>query len=158
MNKHQRYRIKHAGRIKAIAALWNARNQHKRKAHSTLNRAVKNGHIKRPKLCQMCSKAGRIIGHHPDYSRPLAVLWVCYSCHSKIHGVCVGVPRNAARGEDHPSSKLKAKQVLDIYRRVQSGESRRALGREFGVSEKLVRLIMRGEVWNTATLALQPEK
>jgi hypothetical protein len=27
----------------------------------------------------------RIVGHHPDYSLPLHIEWLCTPCHSAVH-------------------------------------------------------------------------
>lgn len=35
--------------------------------------------------CQHCYQRKKLIGHHYDYSNPLQVIWLCRSCHSKIH-------------------------------------------------------------------------
>jgi predicted transcriptional regulator len=35
------------------------------------------------KLCDICNKWRAIQRHHPDYSKPLDVLFVCRSCHSR---------------------------------------------------------------------------
>lgn len=50
-------------------------------ARDILNKAVKAGKIKKPKICQKCKKARRLTGHHPDYTKPLEVEWLCYECH-----------------------------------------------------------------------------
>ena len=47
--------------------------------------ALKKGRIVRPQTCSLCKNKGKIIGHHPDYSRPLYVIWVCEPCHRFIH-------------------------------------------------------------------------
>lgn len=152
MNNSKRYRLKHADRIKADAALWRARSAHKRKAHRVLARAVKNKHIIKPDACNRCCKPGQLNAHHSDYSKPLDVIWVCRSCHAWIHGgVCVGVAKNRPRGEAHPKAKLNGKQVLEIYVAVSQGESKRATARKYEVSEGLVRQICVGKIWKHLT-------
>lgn len=69
---------------------WQIRAYHrgdKRKAfaRSAVRRAVLAGKLARPDKCSNCGLTGRIHGHHPDYSKPLEVLWVCQKCHVKIH-------------------------------------------------------------------------
>ena len=50
-------------------------------ARSELNRAVQEGVLIRPSTCTRCGVRGTIQGHHPDYSRPLDVIWLCTKCH-----------------------------------------------------------------------------
>ena len=38
----------------------------------------------RQKPCRHCGES-RTERHHPDYSRPLYVLWLCRPCHLKLH-------------------------------------------------------------------------
>jgi hypothetical protein len=59
----------------------------KARARSLLSNAVCEGKIIRPSKCSLCgTDKGIIEGHHPDYSKPLDVIWVCKSCHIMVHG------------------------------------------------------------------------
>lgn len=55
------------------------------KARSELRYAVKIGLIKKLNFCQLCEKIKPLQGHHPDYAKPLEVLWLCSGCHKKVH-------------------------------------------------------------------------
>lgn len=57
----------------------------KLKARALLNHAINAGRIVRPNLCNQCRKIGRIQAHHPYYSKPLDVEWLCNPCHSLKH-------------------------------------------------------------------------
>ena len=48
--------------------------------------AIKTGRLVRPDRCSICGVAGRIAGHHEDYTTPLDVVWCCPFCHGSIHG------------------------------------------------------------------------
>ena len=55
------------------------------KARRILQHAVRDGLLIRPSVCDNCGSGGRIQAHHPDYSRPMSVIWVCSLCHGDIH-------------------------------------------------------------------------
>src|SRR6266487_4953291 len=57
----------------------------KRAARILLNNKVATGEIVRPTACIRCFAVGRVQGHHPDYSKPLEVLWLCKECHIEEH-------------------------------------------------------------------------
>jgi hypothetical protein len=59
-------------------------NPIKVKARATLNNAIKRGEIIKPKGCSRCQN-WPVEGHHPDYTKPLKVLWLCRECHSFVH-------------------------------------------------------------------------
>jgi len=61
-------------------------NPEKHKAHSLLQSAVRHGKISKSLFCQLCLSGLRIEGHHPDYSKPLEVVWLCRICHVDIEG------------------------------------------------------------------------
>ena len=58
----------------------------KNKARAAISRAVRSGKIV-PQPCAMCG-ATKTEAHHTDYSKPFDVVWVCRSCHFKIHYGC----------------------------------------------------------------------
>ena len=50
-------------------------------ARQELNCALKTGKIIKPKNCALCGKEKKLTAHHPDHSKPLDVIWLCYECH-----------------------------------------------------------------------------
>lgn len=55
-------------------------------AHRVVFRAVRSGRLVRPTACERCGESPkRIEAHHPDYDRPLDVLWLCKPCHTREH-------------------------------------------------------------------------
>lgn len=69
---------------RAAEIKYAAANQHKRKAKEAVRQAIKTGRLfKLP--CEHCGETKKIQGHHPDYSQPLLVIWLCPPCHSKEH-------------------------------------------------------------------------
>jgi len=50
--------------------------------------AVRTGLLTKPKRCERCGQEPpphRLHAHHPDYTRPLDVAWLCSLCHGKEH-------------------------------------------------------------------------
>lgn len=55
--------------------------------------AVERGEIHKPGKCSMCPREGcKIEAHHPDYTKPLEVVWLCSSCHKKVERRIVECP------------------------------------------------------------------
>jgi len=50
-----------------------------------LNDAVKCGIVIKPDTCSECPNRKKIQGHHYSYYRPLEVVWLCITCHAKLH-------------------------------------------------------------------------
>lgn len=62
---------------------WKDSNKNKRAAHVILGNAIKYKKItKLP--CLICGNLD-VEGHHPDYDRPLDVIWLCTTHHNEIH-------------------------------------------------------------------------
>ncbi len=61
-------------------------NPEKAKVHQKVAYAIKSGKLVR----QPCEKCGRKAqAHHEDYSKPLDVMWLCFTHHREQHGQTV---------------------------------------------------------------------
>lgn len=85
-------------------------------AHAYVYRALKEGRlIKQP--CKVCGSKKQIEAHHPDYSKPLKVIWLCNKHHREIHLKCAETnapkrhrtrtSRNCARGSSGRVSSVQ---------------------------------------------------
>lgn len=63
---------------------YRANNREKYIATGKANRAARAGKIKK-EACVVCGKTGAVEKHHPDYSKPLDVVWLCRVHHSHVH-------------------------------------------------------------------------
>ena len=100
----KRYRDKNKEKQKAYYRMWYEKNGRERtsdymdvivewkmnnpegvKAIRAIYRAVARGEIVKPKKCQQCGRKTRLSGHHEDYSKVFEVVWLCSSCHKRVH-------------------------------------------------------------------------
>jgi len=69
-----------AGRLRS----YRSRNPMKNAARAAVSRAVRAGSlVRRP--CEVCG-CDQVDAHHDDYSKPLAVRWLCRIHHLMAHG------------------------------------------------------------------------
>ncbi|CAB4152414.1 hypothetical protein UFOVP607_13 [uncultured Caudovirales phage] len=67
----------------AEAALrWSAAHPERRSASIAVSNAIRDRRIERLP-CLVCGDKAQ--GHHPGYSRPLDVVWLCAKHHSEVH-------------------------------------------------------------------------
>lgn len=59
----------------------------KRKARIAVGNAIRDGIMVKADACFFCSATGALHAHHPDYSRPYDVFWLCPQCHGKLHTI-----------------------------------------------------------------------
>lgn len=125
--------------------------------------AILQGTLVRPDKCSSCGKAalfakdGRplIQAHHPDYDRPLYVVWLCTKCHRKETPLpaVMGAPVFGSR-----NGQAKLTEELVRYIR-ESPEAGNALSKRLGVSRWTVNRARRGTQWSRAAAPdLQPVK
>lgn len=63
-----------------------------------------------PRVCQACGKGGFIQAHHQNYNKPTEVLWLCSSCHKKLHLIEAGKQRTTSNPYINPLDKIARKQ------------------------------------------------
>ena len=64
---------------------YNAKHPERLPANEAVTRAIKSGDLVRMP-CAVCGySAARSNAHHPDYSRPLEVIWLCAKHHNLLH-------------------------------------------------------------------------
>jgi hypothetical protein len=67
-----------------VAARWRANNPLRRAAQVILGNAIRDGKVVCWPGCAVCDST-KVEAHHPDYDRPLDVVWLCPKHHKQIH-------------------------------------------------------------------------
>jgi ribosomal protein S27AE len=62
------------------------REYEKHRARFTVQNALRRGKLKK-EPCEKCGATQRIEAHHDDYSKPLAVRWLCKRDHMRLHRI-----------------------------------------------------------------------
>ena len=72
------FRISHA----VASKKWDVANAIRRRAITATGNAIRDGKLT-PQPCFVCGR--KADAHHPDYSAPLAVSWLCRKHHAQLH-------------------------------------------------------------------------
>ena len=67
-----------------VTAKWRIDHPERKSAQTAVGNAVRDGRLT-PHPCWVCGK--RAEAHHPDYSRPLEVVWLCPGHHKQTHAL-----------------------------------------------------------------------
>lgn len=70
---------------KAASVRWEAKHPERRKASTTVHNAIRDGKLTPWPVCAIPECSCKPEAHHPDYSRPLDVVWLCDGHHKKAH-------------------------------------------------------------------------
>ena len=57
----------------------------KQVSRNAANNAIRDGKIERKTQCERCPSTKNIEKHHPDYDKPLEIVWLCSVCHGLEH-------------------------------------------------------------------------
>jgi hypothetical protein len=84
-NYNKNYYLKNKDRLSKIRLNWYYNNKNKAKCHSRIAYQLLKKLIIKPIYCQICDKIKELFSHHLDYNQPYLIIWICKSCHNKIH-------------------------------------------------------------------------
>jgi hypothetical protein len=81
----ERNTLRHnADRRRRIVDEYHERYPERHKATTAVSNAIRNGKLF-PQPCWVCGK--KAVAHHPDYDRPLDVVWLCQAHHKQAHAL-----------------------------------------------------------------------
>jgi len=66
---------------------WKAKHPERREAQAVLLQAVRSGKVMKWPVCAVPECNRKPEAHHPDYSRPLDVVWLCPAHHKQVHAM-----------------------------------------------------------------------
>lgn len=71
----------------AAALRWSAKHPERKRASVTVGNAVRDGRLMPWPICAVPECVSKPQGHHPDYDRPLDVVWLCPPHHKQAHAL-----------------------------------------------------------------------
>jgi hypothetical protein len=81
----RRWKLDHPGRNTLYQKQYRKDHPKVSRCWRATQRAIISGKlIKQP--CLFCGSL-KVQAHHPDYSKPLDIVWLCKSCHKRLHAV-----------------------------------------------------------------------
>lgn len=81
-------RPERAAASRAVARRWTEEHPERRTAQLALGNAVRDGRVIKWPACAVpeCDSTSPV-AHHPDYSQPLDVVWLCQAHHQQAHAL-----------------------------------------------------------------------
>lgn len=83
--KARERRAKNPKKFRELDRKKRIRYQERRRQNNLVFYALEKGRLTKPNYCSFCYIDCLPEGHHPDYAKPLEVVWLCKECHKKIH-------------------------------------------------------------------------
>lgn len=72
---------------KASLKRWSEKHPERKRASTAVGNAIRDGKLIPWPVCAVPECCGKPQGHHPDYSRPLDVVWLCDKHHKEAHAL-----------------------------------------------------------------------
>ncbi len=117
-NSYRTWKIKESRRVNPNEALkrideYVERNKSLYLCSVKFRLALKAGFIQKKTTCDACGSEKNVQAHHPDYSKPFDVDWLCSRCHSNNHGLL----RSERRSREIQESETRLLKLDDLINR-----------------------------------------
>jgi hypothetical protein len=83
----RKWQLAHRDEHNQSTKRWQKANKEAKKAQEAVGHAIRGRRLTR-KPCQVCANP-KSHAHHPDYNKPLEVIWLCARHHKQEHKKCV---------------------------------------------------------------------
>ena len=113
--------------------------------------AIKCGFIAKPSKCAGCHRKTSTQAHHEDYTKPLDVVFLCKSCHTKRHGGNSEIFTRRARREKSAAEPTKKRVNIFISNNARSIGEMLAARQSRSFSNLIEVLILTEETRETTT-------
>ena len=80
----------------AAVKRWQAKHPERKRASTAVNKAIRSGKLIPWPVCAVPTCSCKPEAHHPDYSRPLDVVWLCDEHHKQAHNIAREATREVA--------------------------------------------------------------
>ena len=110
------------------------------RARQKIARLLKLGIIEKPSQCEKCGIKNNVRPHHPDYDKPLEVIWLCQSCHVKLHRSIKPVIYRRK-----PGNRPKTERNLKIMEYWVKGYRQKSIANMFKMKESAVSMVIHRE-------------
>lgn len=74
-------------KMREIVRKWAADHPNRKRAQSAVSNAIRDGRMERWPVCAIPECERKPEAHHPDYDRPLDVVWLCRPHHQQAHAI-----------------------------------------------------------------------
>lgn len=71
----------------AAVKRWEANHPERKRASTAVHNAIRDGKLIPWPVCAVPECSSKPEGHHPDYGRPLDVVWLCDAHHKAAHAL-----------------------------------------------------------------------
>lgn len=71
----------------AAVKRWEAKHPERKRASTTVGNAIRDGRLVPWPVCAIPECNCKPQAHHPDYDRPLDVVWLCQAHHKQAHAI-----------------------------------------------------------------------
>ena len=87
-----RWEKEHPEKVAEAHRLIRSKHPERVAIYSRIQRRIKKQEIIKPAACSLCGKTeAPIESHHPNYTRPYDITWLCRACHKFLHRKVAGV-------------------------------------------------------------------